>query len=257
MKPPPAPSIPYGDHPLQVANLHVPAREGPSPVVVLLHGGFWRSRWDRTLMTPLARDLAERGLAAWNVEYRRVGDDGGAWPGTFLDVAAAVDHLRHLEAVDASRVVACGHSAGGHLALWVAARPKLPPGVPGAGPAVTVRGVVAQAPVADLAGGWDAGFGRDEMAGLLGGAPRDRPDRYEVADPARLAPLGVPQLLVHGAEDDVVPPAQSRSYAAAAGEEAELLEVEQADHFDVIDPRHAAWRVVADRLGVLFGFASR
>ena len=118
---PPAPCIAYGDHPDQVANLHLPAQEGrPWPCVALLHGGFWRTGWDRTLMTALAADLAGRGIAAWNVEYRRVGEEGGGWPGTFADVAAAIDRLAEVEEVDPRRVATCGHSAGGHLALWLA-----------------------------------------------------------------------------------------------------------------------------------------
>ena len=251
--PPPAPAIAYGEHPDQVANLHLPAGEGPFPVVVLLHGGFWRIGWDRTLMTPLARDFAERGLAAWNVEYRRVGQEGGGWPGTLLDVAAAVDHLAHVDEIDASRVIACGHSAGGHLALWLAGRHRLPAEAPGADPAVRLRAAIAQAAVADLAGGWNDGFGRDQIEGLLGGSPADVPDRYRIADPIGLLPLGVPLVLVHGTTDEVVPLAQSRAYVRAAGSEAELIELEGAGHFDVIEPKHAAWRAVVERLPVLFG----
>ena len=250
---PPAPAIPYGEHPDQVANLHLPVGEGPFPVVVLLHGGFWRIGWDRTLMTPLARDLAGRGLAAWNVEYRRVGQEGGGWPGTLLDVAAAVDHLGSMEAIDATRVIACGHSAGGHLALWLAGRHRLPDEAPGANPAVRLRAVIAQAAVADLAGGWNDGFGRDQIAGFLGGQPADVPDRYRIVDPIGLLPFGVPQVLLHGTRDDVVPLAQSRAYVNAAGSEAELLEFEDADHFDVIEPKHAAWQAVVERLLALFG----
>ena len=132
MRLPPARQIAYGDHPDQVGNLHLPAgdRDGPWPAVVLIHGGFWRYGWDRTLMTPLARDLAARGIAAWNIEYRRVGQEGGGWPGTLEDVAAAADAVVGLEGVDASRVATVGHSAGGHLALWLAARHRLPAGAP-------------------------------------------------------------------------------------------------------------------------------
>jgi acetyl esterase/lipase len=219
---------------------------------VLLHGGFWRVGWDRTLMTPLGRDLADRGIAAWNVEYRRVGERGGGWPGTFLDVAAAVDHLSGVESVDPTRVITCGHSAGGQLALWLASRNQRS-GAPGSRPQVRVRAAVAQAAVADLTGGWNSGFGRQQMAALLGGEPGDVPERYRDADPTLLAPLGVPQLLVHGDADDDVPIAQSRAFARAAGSEATLVEFEGADHFDVIDPRHAAWTAVIDRLPFLLG----
>ena len=251
--PPPAPQIPYGRHPNQVANLHLPAGPGPFPVVVLVHGGFWRTGWDRTLMTPLARDLAERGIAAWNVEYRRVGEEGGGWPGTFADVAAAVDHLARLESVDPDGVVTCGHSAGGHLALWLAGRHRLERRDPGSGPRMRVRAAVAQAPVADFAAAWESSFAREQLAALLGGGPEDVPQRYRCADPARLAPLGVPSLLVHGGADDVVPLQQSRAFARVSEGQAELVEFEDADHFDVIDPRHAAWHTVLSRLPLLFG----
>jgi acetyl esterase/lipase len=220
---------------------------------VLLHGGFWRAGWDRTLMTPLARDLAERGVAAWNVEYRRVGQEGGGWPGTLLDVAAAVDHLAAVGEIDTTRVLACGHSAGGHLALWLAGRHRLPAEAPGGSPAVRLRAVIAQAAVADLAGGWNSGFGRDEIAEFLGGPPGDVPDRYRIADPIGLLPLGVQEILVHGTADEVVPLAQSRAYVRAAGSDADLVELDGADHFDVIDPKHRAWQEVIERLPALLG----
>jgi acetyl esterase/lipase len=236
--PPPAPCIAYGDEPEQVANLHLPAVDGePWPVVVLVHGGFWRRRWDRTTTTSLAQELAAGGLLVWNVEYRRVGQDGGGWPGTFLDVAAAVDHLAELPEADLERAVAVGHSAGGHLALWLAARPRLPAGVPGAGPRVRLRGAVSLAGVCDLERAEEERLGGGAVAELLGGGPGELPQRYAAASPAALLPLGVPQVLVHGARDEVVPPRQSRDYAraaTAAGDLVELVELPEADHFDVI-----------------------
>lgn len=253
-KAPPAPAVHYGDHPNQVANLHLPGGrgQGPFPVVVLLHGGFWGAGWDRTLMTPLARDLVDRGIAAWNVEYRRVGEEGGGWPGTIQDVAAAVDHLDVIEEADSGRVVTCGHSAGGQLALWVAGRHKLRPGLPGAEPKTQACGAVALAPVADFAAAWESGFAREQLIGLLGGGPDDVPDRYRCTDPARLTPLGVPSVLVHGGADQVVPVAQSRAFARAAAGQAKLLDFPDADHFDVIEPQHAAWHAVTESLPRLF-----
>jgi acetyl esterase/lipase len=235
-----------------VANLHVPAADGgPWPCVVLVHGGFWRSRWDRTLMTPLALDLAHRGIAAWNIEYRRVGQAGGGWPGTLDDVAAAVDHLAELGEVDTGRVVTCGHSAGGQLALWLAGRHRLPEGAPGAEPRVSPVGAVSQAGVCDLERAWRDDLGDGAVAALLG-SWRDVPERYAVASPAALAPLGVPQLLVHGSADDIVPPAQSRGYAEL-DPEVELLVLERVDHFDVTDAGHPAWAAVVERLPRLYG----
>lgn len=256
MKPPPPSVVRYGEHPDQVANLHLPAGATERcPVVVLLHGGFWRDQWDRTLMTPLARDLAARGVAAWNVEYRRVGQDGGGWPGTLHDVAAAVDALVDVPQIDATCVVVVGHSAGGHLALWAAARRRLPPGVPGAAPRVEPVGAVAQAGVCDLARGALDGIGGGAVPAFMGGPPEQVPDRYASASASALLPLGVRQLLVHGTRDDVVPVSQSSRYAEAArteGDRVVLVELD-ADHFDVIDPEHEAWATVIEQLPVLAG----
>jgi acetyl esterase/lipase len=252
---PPAPAVAYGDHPDQLANLHLPAADGPFAAVALIHGGFWRAGWDRTLLTPIARELASRGFAAWNVEYRRVGQAGGGWPGTFADVAAAVDHLAGLEAVDADRVVTLGHSAGGHLALWLAGRARAA-AAPGGPPRVRPRGAVGLAAVCDLISGHADDLGNGAVGDLLGGGPADVPERYATSSPAALSPLGVPQLLVHGGLDEIVPAAQSRAYAEAArgrGDDVELVELPDADHFDVIDPGDAAWGVVIDRLPALAG----
>jgi acetyl esterase/lipase len=247
---PPAPCIAYGEHSDQVANLHLPAREGgPWPCVVLIHGGFWRTGWDRTLMTPLAIDLARHGIAAWNIEYRRVGQDGGGWPGTLEDVAAAVDRLEGDDDVDAARVATCGHSAGGHLALWLAGRHELAHGALGSSPRVRPIAAIAQAAVCDLERAWRDNLGNSSVEALLG-PPSGRSERYAAASPAALVPLGVPQLLVHGTEDDIVPLSQSRDHAAR-DELAELVVVEGADHFDVIDVGHEAWELVVERLPAL------
>jgi acetyl esterase/lipase len=246
----PAPVVRYGSHPDQVANLHLPSAEGgPFPCVILIHGGFWRERWDRTLMTPLAIDLARRGYAAWNVEYRRVGQDGGGWPGTLDDIAAATDALADIAEVDPNRLVAVGHSAGGHLALWLGGRTD---------GRVRLRAAVSQAGVADLAQGHADDLGAGAVADLIGGGPAELPARYAHASPAARVPLGISQLLIHGADDDIVPPSQSRAYAAraqAAGDDIELVELLGADHFDVVDPALEAWQAVVQRLPRLFGTA--
>lgn len=241
---PPAPVMRYDAHPDQVANLHLPAGDPPFPAVALLHGGFWRERWDRTLMTPLASDLAARGFAAWNVEYRRVGQEGGGWPGTLDDVAAALDHLASISEVDTGRVAVVGHSAGGQLALWAATRAH------GLRPSY----VVALAGVCDLDRALELGDGA--VRDFLGGSPEEVPERYAEASPRSRVPLGVGQLLVHGSDDDVVPARLSEEYAAAArlaGDDVELLVVPEADHFDVIAPTHGAWQLVVSRIERLAG----
>ncbi len=245
----------YGASSSQVADLWLPAdADRPLPVVVLLHGGYWRGPYTKALMNGLARDLARRGLAAWNVEYRRTGllGRGGGWPATFDDVAAAVEHLRHLDEVDSGAVVLCGHSAGGHLALWAAARHRLPPGAPGSAPgaagapvaaALVPRGVVSLAGVADLAGA-AAGGGRKAVRALLGPDPSG--ERLRLASPMSHLPLGVPQVLVHGAADDVVPASACRRYAraaVAAGDDVVVETVAGVGHRGVLDARSPAWSV--------------
>lgn len=233
---PPGTIHPYGDLPDQVGDLFVPVpASGPLPVVVLVHGGFWREKYRRDTLTPLAHDLVRRGTAVWNVEYRRVGPSGGGWPETADDVLAAFDALPRLPAsLDLDRVTVVGHSAGGHLALWLAAQRPL-------------AGVVSLAGVADLQAAEKDRLGSDAVRAFLhGGRATDHPS----ADPARLLPTGVPALLVHGDEDANVPLDQSERYLAAAtdaGDRCSLLRLPGADHFVVIDPASDAWRQTLER----------
>lgn len=237
----------YGDDPSQYGELHLPRGE-PRGIVVVVHGGFWRAQYDaQSLGTPLARSLASHGWAAWNLEYRRVGagpGGGGGAPATFDDVAAGIDLLATLD-LDTSTVIALGHSAGGHLAAWAAARGRY-----GWSDRVPVTQVVSQAGVLDLRAGDD--LGRGAVRALLGHAPTEADARF---DPAQQVPLTVPVWCVHAPDDDDVPIEQSRSYverATAAGAEAHLVEVE-GGHFGVVDPDSAAW---ARQLEILDGFSA-
>jgi acetyl esterase/lipase len=239
----------YGEHPRQVADLHRPAGAGPFPVVVVLHGGYWQPPYTKLIMRPLCVDLARRGYAAFNVEYRRLGREGGGWPQTFDDVAAAIDHLAdgglRDAGLDVGRVTLLGHSAGGQLALWAAGRPELPADAPGAAPRVSATRVLALAPVCDL-----EGAGRPARA-LLGGAPSEVPERWQQADPMRRIPLGVPVGLVHALGDETVGVQHSRQYvtaARAAGAAATLTET-PGGHREPIDPVTHAWKAAAQWLG--------
>ena len=240
--------IHYGEHPRQVADLHVPRDDGAHPVVVVLHGGYWQPPYTRLVMRPLCLDLVRRGYAAYNVEYRRLGRDGGGWPQTFQDVAAAIDHLAGLDdpALDLERVTLLGHSAGGQLALWAAGRAWLPPGAVGSAPLVRPVGVAALAAVSDL-----------EAAGkpareLLGGGFTAVPGRWAQADPMRRLPLEVPVGMVHGVDDETVSVERSREYAAAARAAGGVVSLTESPggHRDPINPSSRAWAAAAAWLDV-------
>lgn len=244
--------LPYGDNAMQFGKLYLPPGSGPHPVTIVIHGGFWRAPYSYTLMTGLAEDLAHHGIAAWNIEYRRVGDPHGGWPNTLLDVATAADHLASIAShyrLDLQRVITIGHSAGGHLALWLAARPRIPHGSIVAGsqaqPApLAITGAISQAGVADLEMAWRMNLGNGAAAELLGGSFSAVPERYGTASPAALLPLNVPQVLIHGTADDRVPFAMSQAYAAkaqAAGDTIQLITLPGADHFVLIDATSTAW----------------
>lgn len=248
----------YGDGAEQVADFWYPAggaggaaAGAAAPLIVFLHGGFWRAAYDRVHARPLAVALAGAGYAVVLPEYRRTGQAGGGWPGTFDDVALAVDVLPGLAPAQGApgAVVLGGHSAGGHLALWAAARAGLPAGSPWAVAAGAVDGVVGLAAVSDLTGCARQRLGRGAAQALMGGGPRRYPERYAVADPQRLLPVRVPVRLVHGADDGVVPSEMSvgfaREPAAAGGGGAVRCDVlPGCGHFELIDPLSAAWPAV-------------
>jgi len=210
-------------------------------------------------MNGLARDVVAQGWAAWNIEYRRVGflGGGGGWPSTLLDVAAALDHLAAMaDEVDLSRVVTCGHSAGGQLALWAAARRRLPAASPGAGEAVSVRGAVSLSGIVDLEEADRLGLGAQATARFIGGHANDQSDRYRHASPRALLPLGVPQALIHAGDDSVVPPSMSHDYqalAASNGDSARFHLVDGIGHRQLIDPKGPGWAIAVPELVQLIG----
>lgn len=259
--------LPYGSEAAQFAELRLPNQRGPYPVIILIHGGFWRTPYSLDLMRPLAEDLLARGFATWNIEYRRLGEEGGGWPGTLQDVSSAAEALRVLAptyALDLNRVVTIGHSAGGHLALWLAGRHRI------AGKILQdlfntdernmlqMTGAVSLAGVADLRLSWQLRLGSGAAGELLGGSPTQVAERYQMASPAEMAPLGIPQILVHGTADEDVPFIVSKEYAKVAreaGDPVQLIELPNGNHFEVIEPGSVAWAKTAEAVQKLLGIS--
>jgi acetyl esterase/lipase len=250
-RPQPSASLPYGQDPLQVVDLWLPSGVGPHPTVLMVHGGCWQSEIaDRTIMNWIADDLRRRGIAVWNIDYRGV-DRGGGYPGTFLDAAAAADALRTFAGryrLDLSRLVATGHSAGGHLALWLAARPRLPQGSP-----LRTSDPIAIAEVVSLGGLPDleeaarppgSGCGTEVIARISGG-------RLDETSVPRLAPLGLPQVLINGRQDRIIPNAYAEGYAApmrAAGDSVRVRMIDRTGHVELIAPDSAAWAAAVEEI---------
>lgn len=242
----------YGSDSSQYGELRIPSGPGPHPVVVLVHGGCFKSAY-ATLrdLSPMADALKAAGIATWNVEYRRVGQPGGGWPGTYLDVGNAVDYLRVLAAqhpLDLGRVIIVGHSAGGHLAMWAAAREQVP-----AGSAIRTENPLPIRGVIDLAGpldmtaniqGYESLCRDTVITGLMGGTPATVPERYAAASPIRLLPTGVPQVLLIGEHEAFVPRPLDEAYVQAAtraGDKVQLIVVPGVGHFEIASPRASPW----------------
>lgn len=257
--------ISYGDQPGQYADLRVPPGRGPFPVVILIHGGCWRADFPNLdAMAPMAEALRKVGIASWNVEYRRLGDPDGGWPGTFQDIAAAQDKLRELAAkhrLDLSRVILLGHSAGAHLAHWAVLRPKLPSDSELFRPdSLPVRGVINLAGRVDMTDGieaYDTACFDTVVEKLLGGTPQSQARRYREASPEANLPLGVRQTLISGQYEDFVPLAKAGAFVAkagAAGDDARLIVIPGIGHFETASPYSKAWpevlRAIVDMLGM-------
>ncbi len=227
--PPADARLAYGPHVSQFLEFRRARVPGMRPLVIMIHGGFWRERFNLLYAGHACAALSEAGFVTANLEYRRVGEAGGGWPGTLEDIHVAAAFARRHAAEfggDSARCVAMGHSAGGHLALWLAAELQDLSRIVALGPVATLHQLLSDRATVDF----------------LGGTADEVPERYAHADPAR--PSCVPRVIIHGTEDESVPIAFSRAYAAPA----QLIEVPGADHFAVIDPLHPAWLRVLEQV---------
>ena len=256
-RPSPTATVAYGKDPLQLADLWLPRGRGPHPTVLMVHGGCWMTDIaDRTIMNWIADDLRQRGIAVWNIDYRGVDRPGGGFPGTYRDAAAAADALRSNAAryrLDLKRLTAVGHSAGGHLALWLAARPRLPQSSALRSPApLPIRTVVSLGGLPDLEQAARpplSGCGAEVIPKISGG-------RLTETSLPRLAPIGVRQVLVNGTRDRIIPNAYATDYAATmrgAGDKVAVRMVENSGHVELIAPDSAAWRIAVKEIEKALG----
>jgi dienelactone hydrolase len=239
----------YGGDAQRRGELRLPKGKGPFPVAVLIHGGCWTTMEDLSGMAPLADLLAQRGIATWNIEYRRHGDPGGGWPGTLEDVGAGIDHLRKLgkrHPIDLKRIAIVGHSSGAHLALWGAARPKLRDKIAGRNPLRPLSAVAIDGPghLKSLIGPDEQVCGKAAIVPFMGGTPEQKPDAYRAATPADHLPLGVRQLLVKAELAPFMEPYEKA--AVGAGDTVKVLTPKGADHFNLITPGTRQADEVAD-----------
>jgi len=227
--------IPYGKAPQQFGDLFLPTGAGPHPAVIFIHGGFWSNSYSLTHAAHLCAALAHAGAAVWSLEYRRLGDPGGDWAGMSDDIVRGSQQLVPIASrynLDLKRVIAAGHSAGGQLALWLAAQM-----------AVDLRGVVPLAAISDLRRAYALQLDGGVVGQLLGGSPDRVPQRYAAASPRELLPISAPQRVLHGTADNVVPFEMSERFAKAS-KNAKLVSLPGAGHFDLIDPRTKFWPIV-------------
>lgn len=258
-RPQPTTTIRYGDDPLHVVDLWLPEGGELHPVVLMVHGGCWQTEIaDRTIMNWIADDLRRRGIAVWNIDYRGVDRPGGGYPGTFLDTAAAADALRdHAPQyrLDLTRLVAIGHSAGGHLALWLAGRNRLPEGSPlRTGRPIHLARVISLGGLPDLEAAArppGSGCGTEVIARIAGATSPARPNRYADTSVPRLAPLGVAQVLINGRQDRIIPTAYAEGYARpmrAAGDDVRVRMLDRTGHVELVAPETAAWAAAVEEI---------
>lgn len=244
--------ITYGPRPQHFAGLRFPRGPGPFPLLLMIHGGFWQSAYDLEHTGPLCADLTERGIVTCNLEYRRIGNPGGGWPGTFQDVSLAsykIPEILKLDPrVDLTRTMVMGHSAGGHLAVWLVSRHKVSKYSQLHDEQKSqIVNAISLAGVLDLRTAWKQNLGHGIVVRLMDGSPNEYPDRYDAGSPIELLPNGARQVLIHGAADNTVPVSQSEQFersAAEAGDKCSLVRLEDTGHFELIDPESDAWSSV-------------
>jgi len=258
-QPKPDAVIHYGEHDRQFGELRLPKSDGPFGIAVIIHGGCWLSDYDQGYMASFAQAITDLGWATWTIAYRRVGEPGGGWPNTFVDAGAAVDFVPELATrypLDTERVIAIGHSAGGHLALWLAGRSRLPAtGVLYTERPQPIHGVLALAAAADLEYLSAHRTCGNAATLLMDGSPEARPERYLEGSPTQLLPLGVPQILVNGELDETWSAPADRYFAAAsnAGDAIETSTMAGAGHFELVVPNSQNWSIVREALVRLGG----
>jgi len=243
----------YGYAPQQFAELRFPHGRGPFPLLFVIHGGFWRSEYDLSHIGSLCAAFSSKGIITCNLEYRRLGDSGGGWPGTFQDISLATEHVLKIVSqdsrVDAARTAVLGHSAGGHLAHWLAGRHRIPESSPlHSGQNYSLGFAVSLAGVCDLRTAWKQRLGSGVVARLMGGTPDEYPDRYDAGSPIELLPSGARQVLIHGTADVTVPVSQSERFVERAerlGEQPTLVKLDGVGHFELIDPESDVWPRIA------------